>query len=214
MSPSLDPTARRPGGRANQKERTRQALLAATRALIEEGQAPTIARAAERALISEATAYRYYSDARDLLRDALQWPGMDGLLSELRATPAVAARARRAAEAMAGTVLANEAQIRALIALSYTPGRSEKGAATRPALRVPLIDAVLEPVADRMDASERRRLRCALSAVIGAEAVLSLKDVGGFGDEEIVATLGWAAFQLAAAALGSPSAGEGARRGS
>jgi AcrR family transcriptional regulator len=201
---------RRPGGRANQKERTRQALLAATRALLADGQTPTIARAAERALISEATAYRYYSDVRDLLRDALQWPGMDGLLSELRATPAVEARARRAAEAMARTVLANEAQIRALIALSYTPGRTEKGGATRPALRVPLIDAVLEPVAERMDAGQRRRLRCALYAVVGAEAALSLKDVGGFGEEEIVSTLGWAAFQLTAAALGSVSGGAGA----
>jgi AcrR family transcriptional regulator len=213
MSSRPEPAVRKPGGRANQKERTRQALLAATRALIEEGQGPTIARAAERALISEATAYRYYSDARDLLRDALQWPGMDALLSELRATPAVEARARRAAEAMARTVLANEAQIRALIALSYAPGRIDKGAATRPALRVPLIDAVLEPVADRMDASGRRRLRCALYALVGAEAALSLKDVGGFGDEEIVSTLGWAAFQLAAAALGAASPGEGTRDG-
>jgi AcrR family transcriptional regulator len=207
MRPSPEPAVRNPGGRANQKERTRQALLAATRALLADGQALTIARAAERALISEPTAYRYYSDVRDLLRDALQWPGMDALLSELRATPAVEARARRAAEAMARTVLANEAQIRALIALSYAPGRAEKGAAIRPALRVPLIDAVLEPVADRMDASARRRLRCALYAVIGAEAALSLKDMGGFGDEEIVSTLGWAAFQLAAAALGAASAG-------
>lgn len=209
MTSCPEPAVRRPGGRANQKERTRQALLAATRALLSDGQAVTIARAAERALISEATAYRYYSDVRDLMRDALQWPGMDGLLSELRATAAVEARARRAAEAMARTVLANEAPIRALIALSYAPGKAEKDAATRPALRVPLIDAVLEPVADRFDASALRRLRCALYALVGAEAALSLKDVGGFGDEEIVSMLGWAAFQLAAAALGPASAGEG-----
>jgi hypothetical protein len=94
-------------------------------------------------------------------------------------------------------------------ALPYAPGRSEKGGATRPALRVPLIDAVLESIADRMDARGRRRLRCALYAVVGAEAALSLKDVGGLGEEEIVSTLGWAAFQLAAAALGSPSRGPG-----
>jgi AcrR family transcriptional regulator len=203
MTSSPRATVRRPGGRANQKERTRRALLGATRALLAEGKTATIARAAERALISEATAYRYYSDVRDLLRDALQWPGMDSLLSELHATPGVEARAKRAAEAMARTVLANEGEIRALIALSYAPGRTEKGGATRPALRVPLIDAVLEPVAERMDADQRRRLRCALYAIVGAEATLSLKDVGGFGDEEIVSTLGWAAFQLTAAALGS-----------
>ena len=109
---------------------------------------------------------------------------------------------------MARTVLANEGEIRALIALSYAPAGDEKGGATRPALRVPLVDAVLEPVGDRMEAGQRRRLRCALYTVVGAEAALSLKDVGGFGDAEIVSTLRWAAFQLAAAALGSASAGD------
>jgi AcrR family transcriptional regulator len=211
MAPVSERAARRPGGRANQKERTRQALLAATRTLLADGQAPTIARAAQRALVSEATAYRYYSDVQNLLRDAFQWPGLDGLLSELRAIPTVEARARRAAEAMTRLVLARQAQIRALIAMSYAPGGAEKGSATRPAFRLPLIDAVLEPAADRLDAGERRRLQFALSAVIGAEAVLSLKDAGGCADEEIVTTLGWTAFQLAKAALGggpSPTAGE------
>src|SRR5277367_3691273 len=118
MAPVSDPAARRPGGRANQKERTRQALLAATRALLAEGRAPTIARAAERALVSEATAYRYYSDSQTLLRDALavRWPQLESVLSDLRAMPAIEERARRAAEAMAQTVLANEGEIRALIA--------------------------------------------------------------------------------------------------
>ena len=110
---------------------------------------------------------------------------------------------------MTRLVLARQAQIRALIAMSYAPGAAEKGSATRPAFRLPLIDAVLEPAADRLDTGERRRLQFALSAVIGAEAVLSLKDADGCTDEEIVATLGWTAFQLAKAALGpSPTAGE------
>lgn len=203
MNENAEPVAHTMGGRVNQKERTRQALLAATRALLADGEAPTIARAAERALISEATAYRYYSDLPSLLRDALavRWPELEGVLSDIRAIQGVGARAQRAAEAMARNVLAKEADIRALIALSYTR-RLEKGEASgplRPSFRVALIEAVLEPLADRLGADERLQLQRALSVVIAAEAVLSLKDATGCSDEEIVATLGWTARQIVGA---------------
>ena len=189
------------GGRANQKERTRQALLAAARQLLAEGQAPTVARAAERALVSEATAYRYYSEPRSLLRDALaiNWPGLEALFAELRVTPAVGARAQRAAEAMARNVLANETHIRALIALSLAESSRREGGgadALRPAYRLALIAAVLDPLAERLDAPRRRRLELALATAISAEAVLTLKDVCGCGDEEVVETLGWTARRL------------------
>jgi AcrR family transcriptional regulator len=57
-------------GRANQKARTRQALIAATVELIREGKAPSIPDAAERALMSPATAYRYFSTAQALWEEA------------------------------------------------------------------------------------------------------------------------------------------------
>src|SRR5271169_1571295 len=112
--------------RTKQKERTRKALLVAARELLSEGQAPTVAASAERALISEATAYRYYPSARSLLQDvlAINWPGLEKMIVDLRALPTVEARAQLAAEAMARTVLANEAQVRALISLSYSSGKS------------------------------------------------------------------------------------------
>jgi hypothetical protein len=191
-------------GRTNQKERTRQALLAAARDLLTEGQAPTVARAAQRALVSEATAYRYYSDPRSLLRDALavNWPGLEALLADLRAAPLLERRAQRAAEAMARVVLANEVHIRALIALSRSESAGETGGAggLRPAYRFDLIAAVLDPLAKRLDASRRRQLELALAVVISAEAVLTLKDFCACGDEEIVSTLGWSARRMVAAA--------------
>ena len=52
--------------RIGQKERTRQNLLSAARALVEEGETLTIARAAERANLAEATAYRYYRNPRSV----------------------------------------------------------------------------------------------------------------------------------------------------
>jgi AcrR family transcriptional regulator len=192
-------------GRANQKERTRQALLAATKELLAEGEAVTIAKAGARALVSEATAYRYYSDVRSLMRDALapNWPDFDRLLLELRAMPAIEDRAQRAAEAMARQVLATERDVRALIALSYqsTGGDGERrDRVARPAFRIPLVEAVLAPLEGEIGPEVLRRLRLAVSVVIGAEAVLSLKDHSDGNSEEIVQTLGWTARQIVAAA--------------
>lgn len=52
--------------RTNQKERTRQALIGAARELLGEGQSPSMPDAAERAMVSVATAYRYFRTAEEL----------------------------------------------------------------------------------------------------------------------------------------------------
>jgi AcrR family transcriptional regulator len=57
-------------GRANQKARTRSALLAAAVELVREGRPASVPAAAERALVSVATAYRYFPKADDLWAEA------------------------------------------------------------------------------------------------------------------------------------------------
>jgi AcrR family transcriptional regulator len=54
-------------GRRGQKRRTRDALLAAVRELLAEGTSPTVERAADRAGISRTTAYRYFTNQRELV---------------------------------------------------------------------------------------------------------------------------------------------------
>ena len=54
--------------RVNQKQRTRAELLRAARELAEKGGQPGVAEAADHAGISRATAYRYFSNADDMLR--------------------------------------------------------------------------------------------------------------------------------------------------
>jgi hypothetical protein len=50
--------------------------------------------------------------------------------------------------------------------------------------------------------SGSKRLRCALAVILGTEAVIAMKDSAGLvDDEEIVATLEWAADALLHAAL-------------
>src|SRR5687767_15110605 len=57
-------------GRRNQKARTRSALIDAAVELVREGRPPSIPDAADRALISVATAYRYFPTADELWFEA------------------------------------------------------------------------------------------------------------------------------------------------
>src|ERR687883_1696561 len=57
-------------GRINQKRRTREAILAAAVELVEQGQSPTVAEVADAALVSRATAYRYFPTQEYLLFEA------------------------------------------------------------------------------------------------------------------------------------------------
>src|ERR1700677_4778902 len=64
------------GGRANQKARTRAAIVDACGELVRSGAEVTMPEVARRALVSEATAYRYFPDLISLLRESLEgaWP--------------------------------------------------------------------------------------------------------------------------------------------
>ena len=57
-------------GRTRQKQRTRQALVAAARALVADGVTPTVEDAAEAAGVSRTTAYRYFPNQRALVAAA------------------------------------------------------------------------------------------------------------------------------------------------
>jgi hypothetical protein len=68
--------------------------------------------------------------------------------------------------------------------------------------RMRYIDEVLRPLGERLGESGRNRLRSALAVVLGTEAVIAMKDSAGLDDdEEILATLEWAAGALLRTAL-------------
>src|SRR6185437_13594676 len=58
-------------GRVNQKLRTRTAIVAAAAELSRTGREVTMPEVAKAALVSEATAYRYFPDLASLLREAI-----------------------------------------------------------------------------------------------------------------------------------------------
>ena len=68
--------------------------------------------------------------------------------------------------------------------------------------RMRYIDEALRPLGDRLDEPIRKRLRCALALALGTHAVIAMKDSAGLDDdEEIVATIEWAAGALLRTAL-------------
>ena len=179
--------------RIGQKERTRQNLLSAARALVEEGETLTIARAAERANLAEATAYRYYRNPRSLLRDALSidWSGLNDVLAALSILPSAADRAQRAAEEMAQFVLARELSIRLLFASTdQEPGDREAASGLpRASFRRRLVEAVLHGAEETLGA-DLRPIQLALIVIISPYAVLTLRDAMPQEPSEISRELG------------------------
>ena len=66
-TPSRSPLPYEVGGRADQKRRTRAALVSAARELVARGVTPTVADAADAASVSRAAAYRYFPNQALLL---------------------------------------------------------------------------------------------------------------------------------------------------
>lgn len=70
------------GGRTHQKERTRSAIVAAALEVVESESEVTMRVIADRARVSEATAYRYFPDLVSLLRVTI---GSTDLLDDMKA---------------------------------------------------------------------------------------------------------------------------------
>jgi AcrR family transcriptional regulator len=193
--------AERPG-RANQKARTRTAIVDATRGLIQGGAEITMPAVARAALVSEATAYRYFPDLMSLLREAMAgiWPGPEEVLAGVADSADPVERVAAAAEVLLRRVLAAQGAVRAMISASIT--RPEL-AAGRPGYRFGLIDYALAPLAATLGAADPERfalLKTQLAIVVSAEALFTLTDLCGLAPESAIASAVTAARTITAAA--------------
>ena len=189
-------------GRVNQKARTRTAIVDATRGLIQGGAEITMPAVARAALVSEATAYRYFPDLMSLLREAMTgiWAGPEVTLAAGADSPDPVERVAAAAEVLFRRVLAAQGAVRAMIAASIT--RPEL-AAGRPGYRFGLIDHALAPLAGTLGAADPEGfalLKAELAIVVSAEALFSLTDLCGLAPEAAIATAVAAARTITAAA--------------
>jgi AcrR family transcriptional regulator len=188
-------------GRANQRERTRRGIVDACRTLIESGGDVTMPLVAQQALVSEATAYRYFPDLPSLVRVAVSglWPTAEVALQPVAHLSDPVDRVAFAADALLRRVLAYQGSTRAMIADTITqPGRAQE----RPRIRFGFIDEALDPVAEHSGISESGlvNLKRQLSVVISPESLFALIDSADCSDDEAISCIVDMARLLTAAA--------------
>lgn len=201
------------GGRSNQKTRTRSALLQAAGELIREGRPASIPEAAERALVSVATAYRYFPSADDLWWEAsavhveFHQPRLEADTRIAAAGQDPQARLDALIRTLGYWML--EDQIPSRQMAKYALERWLQQAADPSAERVPnrqgrrneQISKVLEPLHGQLPKRDLDRIAHALGLVVGTEAVIALTDAVGLDLSSAKRALSDAARWMLAGAL-------------
>ncbi|TFV58397.1 TetR/AcrR family transcriptional regulator [Mycobacterium sp. PS03-16] len=176
-------------GRRNQRTRTRKDLLHAAARLMKQGRRPSLEDVAEEALVSRATAYRYFPSVDALLREAAIDVAMPGPEEVLAADDEVdpVARLQRVGDAMHSFILANETAVRMMVAYAIENHGRQDGDGDPPRRqnrRLPMIEAALEPAHREFRPTTLSTLVHALALVIGPEAMIVCKDVLQLDDAE------------------------------
>lgn len=192
-------------GRANQKARTRKAIIDACRELTRAGAEVTMPEVARAAMVSEATAYRYFPDLVSLLREALAglWPQPPEALAAIAGEGDPVARVGYVTRYLLSGVQAYQGAVRAMIA--QTVPRPTKPGEARPGHRFGLIDHALAPFAGDLDPEAMAELKLDLAVVVSAEALFTLTDLCGLAPEEAIASATRTAQTLTAAAFAAGS---------
>ena len=186
-------------GRVNQKTRTRRALVAATRELLAQGVVPTMEGAAAAAAISRTTAYRYFPSLRELIVAAYPHVEQRSLLGPNPPEDPVA-RLEIVAESHTRRILANEAQMRAVLRLSLEGVRPPE-LPMHQGVRIAWIEDALAPLRGRMADDELRRLARGIGATLGIEAFVWLTDIAGLPREEAATIIRSNALDLLRSAI-------------
>jgi AcrR family transcriptional regulator len=193
-------------GRTQQKARTRDALIAATRRLLAQGHTPTVEQAAATAQVSRATAYRYFPNQRALLAATYPLIDMPSLLPT--PTPAdPAARLAAVAEAQTQLVLELEPELRTQLRLALEPDAPDRGSLPlRRGRRITWIEEALAPLSGQLPERELRRLVHAIGAAVGIEALVWLTDIAGLSRQQAVEVMRWSARTLLRATVADADA--------
>lgn len=203
-------------GRPNQRRRTQRALIDAALALSSEGgRQPTFGEVAERAMVSRATAYRYFSSVEALISEALFERAVPPPEQVYRPGDDPVDAIGRATREMNALLLADEVGLHRM-ERSFMGVWLDNAAGSRPprpGRRMKYIAPVVEALKDELPPAARRRLSQALAMVLGPEAVLALRDVAGAGEGEAVAASVWAAQALVRQARVEAAQARGKRKG-
>jgi AcrR family transcriptional regulator len=193
-------------GRPNQRRRTRKDLLEAAARLVKQGRKPSLEEIAEEALVSRATAYRYFPSAEALLHEAsfdIAIPQATELFDSGSPADPVS-RVQLLDTTLHDIILANEASLRMMLvhSLQHAMNEAKEGALpVRQNRRTPLIEAALKPARQQFRAGALDTLSKALALVIGTEGMIVIKDVLQLDDADARKVKRWAIRALVEAAM-------------
>jgi len=197
----------------NQKTRTRTALLDAAQELVRDGRPPSIPDAADRALVSVATAYRYFSSAEELWWEASS-EAFDGGVTMARVAEQVdaaggdpQARVEALIRGIGYRMLDDQAPYRQISKVALEKWFRQAGAPANE--RVPIregrrneqIRRAIDPLRGQLSDDDIDRIAHALGIVVGTEAMIALTDAVGLDVPDAKQTLLDAARWLLAGAL-------------
>jgi AcrR family transcriptional regulator len=194
--------------RANQRRRTKAAIMEGARRRLLQGKVPTVADAAEESGVSRATAYRYFPSQGALIREAVDEVLVQAWEWEkrLQGATGLVERVDRYMTQTGGLVRDNEALMRGALLLSLEQraklqaGEDLGEEPIKRGGRLVGIKGTLEPFEGKLDPETLRRLAIALSITVGIEARVVMRDIRDLDDEEAELVMLWMARALADAA--------------
>jgi AcrR family transcriptional regulator len=183
-------------GRTRQKTRTRNELIAATRALLTSGvAAPTVEEAAAAAGISRTTAYRYFANQKALLVAA--HPEIEATsLVPPDAGDDVEDRLRAAVQAFTRLVIESEPQQRTMLRLSLDPHTVPSQLPLRKGRAIAWFEDALAPLRPQLSEGEVHQLAVAVRSAVGIESLVWLTDVAGLSRDQAAELMQWSAHAL------------------
>lgn len=198
-----------PAARPNQKHRTRKDLLQAAARLMKQNQKPSLEDIAAEALVSRATAYRYFPNIQSLLVEAsldVAFPeAADVFHGTARSDPVT--RLEQVDDALGEVISNNEAALRTMLAysLGYASNAADSnGLPVRQNRRTPLIEEALRPAREQFKPATLKLLTSALAIMLGTEAMVVCKDVLQLDEVQARKVKRWAIRALVDAARRSP----------
>jgi len=178
--------------------------------MLRTGTPPTIAAAAEAALVSRATAYRYFPANESLLLEAgnvaSATESTEAMLETLESTDPEE-RLLTLFDHFQPIVVSEEISLRSALRTYLDVSlenrrRGRRAVPVREGRRMRWLDKVLEPVRGELSNPQFNRLRHALALTMSIDAVVVMKDVCRIeSDKEALETLRWAATALLRAGL-------------
>ncbi|MEO8945605.1 MAG: TetR/AcrR family transcriptional regulator [Gemmatimonadaceae bacterium] len=197
-------------GRAAQRERTRRDLLASARQLLAAGKVTTVADAADNANVSRTTAYRYFTSQEALLSEAAVEPLIDEIAAIVRDVDPALDAVQRVDEIFriaTPLVLARQAQLQTMLRITLGRSLRENLTGNAPLQSVRWIlawDAALEPLRERVTPPLYVLMTRSLSALLGIETILALKDACDGDDARTAAATRFAARSMVRGFLVAP----------